>query len=131
MIRLAHPSLILALVASGCVAASTGGSSPLDGTRWRFTAIDGAAPVSAETSLAFTRKQLSANVGCNGLGGEWRVEGGRLVAGPLIGTQMWCDGKMEQERAVSTLLSSSPEIVRSGGKLQLRSAGHSAELIRQ
>lgn len=126
----ARPSLLLALAVGGCIAAPAGGSSQLEGTRWRFAAIDGAAPVSA-AALTFQPGRLGANVGCNGMGGPWRVESGRLIAGPLIATQMWCEGKMEQERAVSALLSSAPELTLSGARMSLKTGGHSAELVRE
>lgn len=132
MLRLAQPSLLLALVAAGCAAAPTGGTSPrLDGTRWHFAAIDGAAPVSPGAALVFHADRIGANVGCNGMGGPWRIERGRLIAGPLISTQMWCEGKMEQERAVSALLTSGPVVTVSGAKMTLKTGGHSAELTRQ
>ncbi len=130
MVRLAHPSLLLALVAGGCIAAPTGGFSALEGSRWRFAAIDGRAPVSEKATLSFERDRLGANVGCNGMGGSWRVERGRLIAGPLISTQMWCEGRMEQERAVSALLSSAPELTVAGTRMTLKAGGHSAQLVR-
>jgi len=115
---------------SSCVAAPAGGSFPLDGTRWHFAAIDGAAPVTDAAVLTFRAGRIAANVSCNGMGGSWRIEHGRLIAGPLISTQMWCEGKMEQERAVSALLSGSPEVRMGGGRMSLKSGGHSAELVR-
>ncbi len=131
MFRLALSSLGLALVASGCIAAPAGDFFRLDDTRWHFAAIDGAAPVSADAALTFRAGRIGANVGCNGMGGPWRIERGRLIAGPLISTQMWCEGKMEQERAVSALLSGSPEVRVNGARMSLKSGGHSAELVRQ
>lgn len=131
MFRFALSSLGLSLAASGCVAAPAGGPFSLDDTRWHFAAIDGAAPVSPQAVLTFQSGRIGANVGCNGMGGPWRIEGVRLIAGPLISTQMWCEGKMDQERAVSALLSGSPEVRMSGSRLSLRSGGHSAELVRE
>lgn len=134
MFRVAPPILILPLAAvvlglSGCAAATAGGSSLLAGTRWRFTAIDGAAPVSPMANLGFQADRLNANVGCNGMGGPWRIEHGRLIAGPLVATQMWCEGRMEQERAVSALLAAAPEIKVGSAHMKLTAGGHSAELI--
>lgn len=93
--------------------------------------IDGAKPVSADARLEFDADNASANVGCNGMGGPWRLEGKRLFVGPLVSTEMWCDGMMEQERTVKTLLSATPEVSISGGRMTLRTGGHSAELVRQ
>jgi heat shock protein HslJ len=109
---------------------STTAEAPsLDGTNWRFTSIDGAAPVASTTSLQFGAR-LNANAGCNGLSGAWREEGGRLIAGPLIATRKFCEGMMEQEAAVSALLSGSPAISQQGDTLTLTSSDHSAELTR-
>ena len=120
---------ILAAVLSAC-AATNAGSSSLTESQWRFVAIDGAPPVSETASLSFQSQRLNANVGCNGMGGPWRVEGGRLIAGPLISTKMFCEGRMEQENAVSAMLSGGPRLALAGDRMTLTSAGHSAELVR-
>lgn len=93
--------------------------------------IDGARPVSPAAHLEFDADNASANLGCNAMGGPWRLEGKRLFVGPLVSTEMWCDGMMEQERAVKTLLSATPEISISRGRMTLQTGGHSAELVRQ
>jgi heat shock protein HslJ len=125
-LRLACAPLLLA----GC-ATMQPGAPDLAGTQWRFTAIDGAAPVSNRARLEFERDRLGANVGCNGMGGEWRIENGRLIAGQLVQTQMYCEGAVwGQERAVSALLQGSPAIAIVNGRMTLRGSGHSAELRR-
>ena len=130
MFRVALPILILPLAA--CAAATAGGpSSSLAETRWRFTAIDGTAPVAVKPSLEFHTDRIGANVGCNGMGGDWRIERGRLIAGPFVSTQMWCDGVMEQERAVATLLAGGLELRVNGAHMTLTSGGHSEQLVRE
>jgi heat shock protein HslJ len=121
---------ILPLALSACAAASAGGNSALTDSIWRFSTIDGATPVSDKATLEFHSDRLGANVGCNGMGGPWRIEGARLIAGPMISTQMWCDKVMDQERAVSALLSGGPELTVNGNSMTLKSNGHSAELVR-
>lgn len=128
IVKLAVP-VVLSLALAACM--TPGAEAPsLEGTSWRFTLIDGAAPVSPTTSLQFGER-LNANAGCNGLSGPWSVEEGRLVAGPLIATRMFCEGKMEQEAAVSALLSGNPTVKLDGGTLTLTASGHSAELARK
>ncbi|MBC2664280.1 META domain-containing protein [Novosphingobium flavum] len=132
MVRRALLFLLPALAASGCVAGPKGERGPqLTGTNWAFAEIDGAEPVSALAALRFENDRLGANVGCNGMGGPWHLDKGHLIAGPLISTQMWCEGKMEQERAVSALLSSAPEVSLKGNRLTLKTGGHSAQLVRK
>lgn len=127
------PLLVLMLVVplAACAAQTAGSSSPLAGSEWRFTAIDGEAPVSDRAKLAFDGERLSASVGCNTMNGNWRIEDGRLIAGPLMQTRMACPGRLgEQEDALAALLVAAPEAVWSGQKLELRSGGHHAELVR-
>lgn len=126
MKRLAIAALPLALAA--CMTPATG-DPPLAGSKWRFQSIDGATPVAAETSLEFGER-LSANAGCNGLSGPWRLEGGVLAAGPLVSTRKFCAGLMEQENAVSALLSGNPAVTVEGDRLTLSGGGHAAVLLR-
>jgi heat shock protein HslJ len=124
------PLASLALLA-GCTTTGASPSPPsLGDSEWRFTAIDGAPPV-GDAMLSFQGDRLSANVGCNGMGSTWRSESGKLIAGPLVGTKMFCEGKMDQERAVSDLLGSSPDLTLSGDRLTLKTTAHSAELVRK
>ena len=126
---------VLALIAmstallAGCATAPSG-SAGLAGTNWIITRVDGAAPVApGRASLKFEDERLSANVGCNGIGGDYRVEGNRLIAGPLMATRMFCEGPVwQQEEAVNALLSAAPEMRRSGSTLRLVSGGHALDL---
>jgi heat shock protein HslJ len=122
------PLLLLPALA-GCATVSHA-APDLTGTRWRFVTIDGAAPVSDRAQLSFESGRLGANVGCNGMGGAWRVVENRIVTDGIISTMMYCDGKMEQERAVSQLLEQRPTIRLVDNRLTLRSSGHSAVLER-
>ena len=124
--RLAALGLLAALGACMTPAAD---APTLAGTSWRFTAIDGAPPVAEQASLEFGDR-LTANAGCNGLSGTWRLEGAKLVAGPLMATRMFCEGKMDQEAAVSALLSGSPTVALEGDRLTLTAGDHSAVLTR-
>ena len=49
--------------------------------------------------------QLSASVGCNTLGGGVRVDGDTMtLEGPLLSTLMYCEGLMDAEAALVTVL---------------------------
>lgn len=100
----------------------------LNGTTWHFTAIDGAAPSGKQATLTFQPGRVGANVGCNGMGADAKIEGGRIIAGPVISTQMYCEGVMEQERAIGALLAAKPSITVRGTTMTLRGGGHIAEL---
>ena len=73
-------SVLLPVALAACVTPS-GEAPSLDGTNWRFTSIDGAAPVAPETALQFGAR-LNANAGCNGMSGTWSEAAGHLRAGP-------------------------------------------------
>ena len=101
----------------------------LSETSWRFVTIDGESPTSRSAKLVFHADRLGASVGCNHMGGPWRIEEGRLVSGPLVQTEMYCAGPVwNQEQAVNTLLSAAPKIEQDGNRLAIRSSGHFAEL---
>lgn len=120
---------LLALVA-GCTTTTAATSPRLAGTEWRFTAIDGAAPI-GEATLSFEGDRLSASAGCNRMAGTWHSEGGKLFTGPLAATRMFCEGKMEQERAVGNLLGGTPQVTVGGDNMTLKSEAHSAVLERK
>lgn len=112
---------------AGC--ATVGDAAPsLAGSKWAFVSIDGQSPISDKALLSIEADRIGANVGCNGMGGDLRIEPGRLVTGPIISTKMYCDGAMVQESAVAELLSASPAFFIEGKRLMIRSDKHVAEL---
>lgn len=116
------------LLVAGC-AVTADSTSQIAGTSWRFTQIDGAPPVSGQAKISFRKKSLGASAGCNSMGGDWRVEDGRLIAGPLTQTEMYCAEPLwGQEKALNALLTSAPVIVVQGDRMTLKSHGRSAEL---
>lgn len=122
--------LAAALLAAGCVAKPSTPNA-LEG-EWRFVAIDGGEPAApAKARLTFDPERLSATVGCNGMGGPWRIEQNRLIAGPLAGTRMFCAGPLwDQEQAIGSLLVAAPTLAFEDDRLVLRSSGHQATLER-
>ncbi|MCK9544750.1 MAG: META domain-containing protein [Novosphingobium sp.] len=119
------------LVLGACATPPPSTAPALAGSQWTFTTIDGATPASGKAHLAFEADRFSANVGCNGMGGPWKIENGRLTAGPVIRTRMYCQGPVwGQEEAVAALLDKGADITVEGNRMTLRSGQHSAELIR-
>ena len=127
MLRLGFP---LALALSGCVAAN-GAISALSGSSWRLTALDGRTMIRDGGTMSFDGNAMSASAGCNRMGGPYRVESGRLIAGPLHQTEMYCEGEvMTHEQALSALLAGAPKLTVAANRLSLVSQGHKAELQR-
>lgn len=122
-------ALLAALpLAMACTPPSKVLEGMVTGNTWQFTTIDGAAPVGKQASLTFQPGRVGANVGCNGMGADAKTQGGRIIAGPVMSTQMFCEGVMEQERAVGALLAAKPTVTVHGTTMTLRGGGHSAEL---
>jgi heat shock protein HslJ len=127
-----HQRIVLLALPLLAACATAGASAvKIEGSTWSFVAIDGKAPVSSKARLTIGTDRIGANVGCNGLGGDLKVEHDRLVVGPVISTEMFCDGVMDQERAVGALLGASPHFEIRDGTLHLEGGGHSADLTRQ
>ena len=66
------------------------------------------------------------------MGGNWRIEEGRLIAGPMEMTEIGCvqPNLFNQERALASLLAAAPQLELKDGSLVLQSRGHNAELRR-
>lgn len=124
--------LVLPLLAAGCVAAGRP-AAPLAGTSWRLEAIDGQpAAMDGDAGISFDGDSIGASAGCNRMSGTYRVERQRLFAGPLIQTEMYCEGPVwEQEQAFSALLAGAPQVKLSASRLTLASSGHRAEFSRK
>jgi len=119
---------VVALVAALAVAATlaggddtANGSLPVSGFAdlsggWQATpAGTTPAPVQAPVRLAFEDGRVSAETGCNTVGGPVSVRDSVLLAGPLVRTRMACEpALMEQERWVTEMLASSPRLEVSG-----------------
>jgi len=124
-VAIAALSLIL-LVGCGSRAAS-GGLNDLRGRTFfsiGVTESGQAKPLVAGTRIRLSfdeeGRRIGANAGCNHIGGDARVEGGRLVAGDLAMTAMGCDaGRSEQDGWLVKFLADKPTIRSSGTELVL------------
>lgn len=99
------------------------------GTQWRFALIDGRGPENAGAQVSFEEKHIIVQAGCNRLQGPWRLDAGRLIAGPFDQTEAACpNSSWEQGNAVSALLAATPRVTIYGNRMILQSSGHMAEL---
>jgi len=78
----------------------------------------------SEIRLTFQDGQLSGSAGCNAMGGEYRIEDGRLITGMLVMTEMACEEPlMAQEAWFAQLLQDGPAIALDGNTLVLTGEG--------
>ena len=81
-------------------------------------------------SLRFDQRDLGANAGCNGLGGTYKIELGKLVYEPGGQTLMGCEPPLEaQDGWLFAFLDSDPIIVLTGNELRLTSGAISMRLL--
>lgn len=119
---------LLAVTLLAACATTQAGAEQLGPSQWTIVTIDGAVPKSPRAGVEFLPDRISATAGCNGLGGEWSAKDGRVITGPFVSTMMYCDGLMEQERALGMLFESKPAYLLSGERLTLEGGGHKVEL---
>ena len=115
--------IVIGLVISACT--SQVSSTSLIGS-WRLTAYGPAAspsPAVADTQAGLTFEEdgtLTGNGGCNGLGGEYTVEGNQITFGQIISTLMACDSPiMDQESAVVQVLTGTADFSIGGDTVTL------------
>jgi heat shock protein HslJ len=124
-------SVVIALL-TGCGAAS----NELAGRSFLSTAVvAGGAPIElvpgTQVRLSFTADgRISANAGCNTMGGPYRLEGSTLVVTDAGVTEMGCDAaRHAQDDWVFGLLTSGPALTLAGNELVLVSGTDSLALL--
>lgn len=122
--------VVAALGLAGCVGLLPG--SGLDGSEWRVTSIDGAAPVAgSEPTIRFEDDQLSGTTGCNSFGGGYTLTGDQLRIDAMYQTEMACDGALgEQEAAMMGVLQTAERLNVAGDVMTISGPDGSLELTR-
>ena len=98
-------TLCLAVYLLALTACSPNASSAIEG-EWRLVSYgDPADPTPAatdvETSVIFgSNGQVHGNVGCNGFGGDYEVDGDTINFGPIVATLMFCEGPVGEQETV-------------------------------
>lgn len=124
--------LLMLLVLAAC---SGGGSASVVGT-WSLVSYGPAdeqvaAAPDVETSIEFNDEgALAGNVGCNGFGGEYEVEGETVTFGPIVSTLMFCEGSVgEQETVTLNVMQESAAFELDGDTLTITSADGSVAIV--
>lgn len=124
-------ALLALLILSAC---SSGNSASVTGT-WKLVSYGSAsnqtpATADVDTSIEFKDGQVNGNVGCNGFGGDYKVDGDRLTFGPIMSTMMFCEGPVgDQEMGTLMVLKESATFVLDGDTLTVTSADGSAIVV--
>jgi len=82
-------------------------------------------------TLTFDGDNLSAQGGCNTLGGTWSVEDDVLVVPPMVHTMMACEPStlMDQETWLDAVLTSKPTVAVDGDTLTISAQGATVTLV--
>ena len=128
--------ILLGLLTILVLAACTGGESPasIQGS-WSLVSFGGpAAQVTVdpeiETSIEFDAEgNLHGDVGCNGFGGEYTVDGNTITFGPIMSTMMFCEAVAEQESITLSVLQEKATFELDGNTLTVTSADGSTFIV--
>lgn len=83
-----------------------------------------------ETSIEFDANgNLQGNVGCNGFGGEYTVDGNSITFGPIISTMMFCQDVAEQEAITLSVLQEKAGFELDGNTLTITSADGASFIV--
>src|SRR5688500_12306996 len=131
-----HLVMITILVISGLLAACTGGASASVVGDWRLVSYGspaGPAPAApdVDTSIVFGADgKVNGNVGCNGFGGDYTVEGNTITFGDIVSTLMFCEGPVgDQETTTLNVFAGSATFVLDGDTLTITSADGSSVVV--
>jgi heat shock protein HslJ len=124
-------ALLALLILSAC---SSGNSASVTGT-WKLVSYGPAssqtpAAADVDTSIEFKDGQVNGTVGCNGFGGDYKVDGDRLTFGPIMSTMMFCEGPVgDQEMGTLMVLKESATFVLDGDTLTITSGDGSSVVV--
>ena len=128
--------LVIGLLALFVLAACAGGSPATIKGQWKLVSHGSAsnqtpAAPDVDTSIDFSSDgQMNGNVGCNGFGGEFKVDGDTLNFGPVMSTMMFCEGPVgDQEMATVAVFQGSATFVLDGDTLTITSADGNSVIV--
>jgi heat shock protein HslJ len=84
-----------------------------------------------ETSIEFDSEgRMGGNVGCNGFGGDYTMDGETITFGPIMSTMMFCEGPIgEQEMGTLAVFQGSATFVLDGDTLTITSADGNSVVV--
>ena len=129
--------MITVLVVSGALlAACTGSASTSVVGDWRLVSYGSPADLKpaapdVDTSIVFGEDgKVNGNVGCNGFGGDYTVDGNTITFGQIVSTLMFCEGPVgDQETTTLNVFVESATFVLDGDTLTITSADGSSVIV--
>ena len=127
--------LIVGLLALLILTACAGGSPATIKGQWELVSYGSAsnqipAVPDVDTSIEFLDGQLNGNVGCNGFGGEYEVDGDTIKFGPVMSTLMFCEGPVGEQETISlNVFQESATFVLDGDTLTVTSADGNSVIV--
>ena len=126
---------VLVLLALFILAACSGeNTASIEGT-WQLVSYgDPASPTPAapdiDTSIEFKDGHMSGNVGCNGFGGNYELDGNNITFSDVVSTLMFCEGPAgDQESGTLAVLRESATYVLDGDTLTMTSQDGTAAIV--
>ena len=127
--------VLIALLASILAACAPGASASVVG-EWRLESYGDPASLTpgapdVETSIIFDKNgHMSGNVGCNGFGGEYAIDGDAIVFGQVVSTLMFCEGPVGvQESVILSVFRDTASLAVEGDTLTITSADGNAVVV--
>ena len=126
---------VLALLALLILAACSGENTASVAGTWKLVSYgDPANPTPAapdiDASIEFKDGQVTGNVGCNGFGGKYEVDGNKIAFSEVVSTLMFCEGPAgDQELATLAVLRESATYILNGDTLTITSDDGSAAIV--
>ena len=123
--------LLVLLILSAC---SGGNKASVVGT-WKLDSYGDPAnltPAAPEvnTSIEFKDGRMTGNVGCNGFGGKYTVDGKEIKFSGMISTLMFCEGPVgDQETTTLNVLHETATFALNGDTLTITSQDGSAAIV--
>ena len=128
--------LTLLVMAASMLTACSGNASASPTGTWKLISYGSPAnPTPAapdvDTSIEFASDgTLTGNVGCNGFGGDYKVDGDKIVFGQIMSTLMFCEGPVgEQEATTLAVFTESAPFAIDGNTLTITSADGSSVVV--
>lgn len=129
--------LITLFVMSGVILAGcSGGASNSLIRTWKLVSYGSPGNLTpavpdVDTSITFGEDgKVEGNVGCNGFGGNYKVDGNTITFESIVSTLMFCDGPVgDQETTTLNVLAGSATFVMDGKDLTITSADGSSVIV--